>query len=172
MQDEALPKEEEFLIGVFWGAFDPPTKAHIAIVEKALTLPFIHHLFIVINNTSYKEYSLPPENRKEELLRALAYLHSEKITILEQDDQHPLNFAALEKITSRPLCAIAGYDAYVRWVGYSSAQERSHYKAIAVVPRGDGKPELMDANAFLLPIDPSLKHTSSSQSKRDSRFAK
>lgn len=96
-QDPAVPKEQEFLIGVFWGAFDPPTKAHVAIIEKALVLPFIHHLIVVLNNNSYKEYAIPFETRKEELQAALAPLHLEKITLLEQDDAHPLNFAAWKR---------------------------------------------------------------------------
>lgn len=157
---------------MFWGAFDPPTQAHIAIIKAALSLPFIHHLLIVVNNHNYKNYALPLETRKEGLLLQLKNLVPHKITLLEQDDMHPMNFAALEKIAPLPLCAIAGYDAYAKWATYSSSEERAHYRAIAVVPRGHEEPKLLDAHAFLLPIDEKHKHVSSSQHKQDSGFRK
>ncbi|MCX6990311.1 MAG: hypothetical protein NTX49_04525 [Chlamydiae bacterium] len=157
------------MIGVFWGAFDPPTKAHGAIIDAALKLPSIHHLLVVINNHSYKNYFLGIEERKELLLQMIGHYIPEKITLLYQDDEHPMNFADLEKITSKPLCAIAGYDSYVKWAERCSEKERANYKAIAVVPRGDAHPDLLDETAFLLPIDSSLKHVSSSDYKRDSR---
>ena len=153
------------MIGVFWGAFDPPTKAHGAIIDAALKIPSIHHLLVVINNHSYKNYFLPLEKRKELLIQMTGHYIPKKITLLHQDDKHPMNFADLEKITSKPLCAIAGYDAYVKWAERCSEKERGNYEAIAVVPRGDTHPNLFDETAFLLPIDSSLKHVSSSDYK-------
>ena len=158
------------MIGVFWGAFDPPTKAHAAIINAALATPEIDHILIVINNHSYKNYFIPLEKRRELLFQMIGHYIPEKITLLYQDDEHPINFTELEKITSQPLCAIAGYDAYLKWTECSSSKERANYQAIAVVPRGDAHPNLFDESAFLLPIDSSLKHVSSSDYKRDSRF--
>lgn len=154
-------------MGVFWGAFDPPTKAHLGIIQASLKHPNIHHVLVIINNNSYKNYYLTLSERKELLQGLIGHYIPEKVTILTQDDDHPMNYAALEKITSLPLCAISGYDSYSKWAKYSSSVERAHYKAIAVVPRGDEPPILLDEQAFLLPIDSSLKHVSSSQIKRD-----
>ncbi len=95
-----------------------------------------------------------------------------RITLLTQDDAHPMNFAQLSTLTTLPLCAISGYDAYVRWAQYSSDIERSHYASIAVVPRGDTPAVLFDEQAFLMPIDPAFKHTSSSQEHRNYRSDK
>lgn len=153
--------------GVFWGAFDPPTEAHAAIIEAALKLKNIHHLLIVINNTSYKNYSLPLNERRQLLQRAIHSVPQDRYTLLEQDDAHPMNYLALSKITSLPLCAIAGYDAYSKWAAYSHAEERAHYRAIGVVPRGDEPAILFDAQAFLLPIDESLRHIRSSDKRRN-----
>lgn len=169
---ESNQQKQPSMIGVFWGAFDPPTKAHIAIIQAALSLPFIHHLLIIVNNHSYKNYSMPLQERKDELTLHLADLLPHKITLLDQEDARPMNFAALEKIAPLPLCAIAGYDAYTKWAAYSSHEERAHYQAIAVVPRGNEEPKLFDAHAFLLPIDERHKHISSSQHKQDSHFRK
>jgi nicotinic acid mononucleotide adenylyltransferase len=165
-------KKQTPLIGVFWGAFDPPTKAHIAIIQAALALPFIHHLLIIVNNHSYKDYSLPLQDRKDALIKALKDISPQRLTLMNQDDDHPMNYAALEKISSLPLCAIAGYDAYTKWASYSNSKERSNYHLIAVVPRGDEEAKLFDAHAFLLPIDQTLKHVSSTQHKQDSHFRK
>jgi hypothetical protein len=78
-----------------------------------------------------------------------------------------MNYQALSQRTSLPLCAIAGYDAYKKWAQYSHAEERGHYRAIAVVPRGDEPAILFDEQAFIMPIDHSLSHVSSSEKRRN-----
>lgn len=160
------------MVGVFWGAFDPPTRAHIAIIKAALSLSCISHLIVVINNHSYKEYTFPLAQRRELLIEEIGPGLLDKITILVQDDAQPADFSHLISISSLPLCAIAGSDAYIRWHSYSTSSERNLYTAIAVVPRGDQKTTLLDENAFLLPIDPILKDVSSTQQKQNSRFEK
>lgn len=59
------------------------------------------------------------------------------VELLWQDDTHKLDFSVLREINLDPLCAIAGYDSYKKWVDHSTPQERSLYDAIAVIPRGD-----------------------------------
>ncbi len=150
------------MTGVFWGAFDPPTEAHRAIIQAFSDLSICNDLLIVVNNHSYKTYTHPLEQRLELLKRGLP---EQKTTFLWQDDANPMNYQALEKIAAAPLCAIAGWDAYKNWVSHSTKQERALYKAIAVVPRGGDEPELFDSHAFIMPIDPSYRDTSSTKQR-------
>src|ERR1700722_11170238 len=87
----------------------------------------------------------------------------ENVELRWQDETHKLNFLALKEITQKSLCAIAGYDAYKKWVEYSTPHERSLYDAIAVIPRGDDSPILFDEIAFILPINSVYKHVSSTK---------
>lgn len=155
------------MTGVFWGAFDPPTKAHLAIIERALSLPSIHHILVIINNHSYKNYRSSLQERLDQMTILLSDWIPQRITLLSQDDTHPMNFAKLSTLTTSPLCAISGYDAYLKWAQYSNDIERSHYASIAVVPRGDTPAVLFDEQAFLMPIDPTFKYTSSSNEHRN-----
>lgn len=157
--------EDERLIGIYWGAFDPPTQAHIAIIKTALQKIDLQKLFIVVNNHSYKNYNLTLEKRFELLSKALKAIPSEKILLLWQDDEHPINYSFLRKFSTQPLCAISGYDSYKKWVACSNKQGRYLYQKIAVVPRGDEEPLLFDAHAFLLEIDPTYRHVSSSKER-------
>lgn len=149
------------LTGVFWGAFDPLTAAHEAIILSSLTNIPLKRLVVVVNNHPYKTYAYSLDERLkvlQEFIQKHKLLHVE---LCSQDDVHKLDFTALRKMADGPLCAIAGYDSYKKWVKYSSPDERALYGAIAVVPRGDDPPLLFDAAAFLLPIDPIHKHVSS-----------
>lgn len=151
---------------IYWGAFDPPTNAHKAIIDAVLAHKSMNDLIIVINNHNYKKYTFSLENRKKFIEATISSISTKKqIKILSQDDNHPLDYGALEKTASYPLCAIAGYDAYSRWMAYSSPNARSQYKAIAVIPRGGLPPDLFDPHAFLLNIDSIYKDVSSTQLK-------
>lgn len=151
------------MIGIYWGAFDPPTTAHQAIIQNAINKLRFKKLIIVINNNSYKNYMHSLEERKQMIQNILNQLETKNVEILSQDDSQKINCAALHQLTTEPICAIAGYDAYILWHNYSSERERDEYDAIAVVPRGDTKPTLLDKKAFLMPIDPSYKYTSSTK---------
>lgn len=151
---------------VYWGAFDPLTNAHKAVIDAVLAHKSMHDLIIVINNHNYKKYTFSLENRQKLIENTISSISTKKqIKILSQDDNHPLDYETLERITPHPLCAIAGYDAYSRWTAYSSSHERAQYKAIAVIPRGGLSPDLFDSHAFLLNIDPIYKDVSSTQLK-------
>lgn len=149
--------------GVYWGAFDPPTEAHAAIIATAMNDIPLKHLIVVVNNHPYKNYTYPVEVRLQMIREIIRKNGSENVELLWQDDDHRLDFFALKEITKDPLCAIAGYDAYKKWVDYSTAQERSLYDAIAVIPRGEELPILFDEIAFILPIHSMYKHVSSTK---------
>lgn len=153
--------ENSFYTGVYWGAFDPLTKAHTAIIQAALSSPIFTNLFIVVNNHSYKKYTYPLSQRIEEIEKALPTQSRVMVRFLSQDDSSPCDYFFLKTLSSLPLCAIAGYDSYKIWGAETS------FDAIALVPRGDETPVLFDRKAFLLEIDPSYRHISSAQLKKN-----
>lgn len=152
------------MIGIYWGAFDPPTDAHLAIMRTSLeTLP-LTKLVIVVNNHSYKNYTYPLEARTQIIQHHIPAEYLDRIEILWQDDTKKLDYSALRaKFPKVAFCAIAGYDAYQKWIEYSPAHERAAYDAIAIIPRGDKDAVLHDDNAFLMPIDEIYRHVSSTQ---------
>lgn len=153
------------LTGVYWGAFDPPTEAHAAIIISSMNDIPLKKLIVVVNNHAYKNYTYPLEMRLQ-MMKAIIQQHGlEKIELHWQDETHQINFIALKEISQEPLCAIAGYDAYKKWVSHSSSHDRSCYDAIAVIPRGEDVPILFDEIAFLLPIDSKYKDVSSTKVK-------
>ena len=151
------------MTGVYWGAFNPPTEAHAATIYASLNNMRLKKLIIVVNNHSYKNYSYPLEIRLQLMKEIIQSTGLKNVELLWQDDTHKLDFSALRELTIGPLCAIAGYDSYKRWVDHSTLQERSLYDAIAVIPRGDESPILFDENAFILPISSKYRHTSSTK---------
>ena len=151
--------------GVYWGAFDPPTEAHSAIIAKAISDIPLRKLVVVVNNHPYKNYKYSLTERLHMMKIILQQHGLEQTELLWQDESHQMDAIALKAMIQGPLCAIAGYDAYKKWITYSVPQERSHYDAIAVIPRGDEAPILFDRMAFLLPIDSKYKNVSSTKVK-------
>lgn len=155
-----LPKE---MLGVYWGAFDPLTPAHQAIIEVSLKKLPLKKLYVVINNHSYKNYLNPLEDRIGKIKTFIERSKLENVELLFQSDNHPIDYAFFRERSSDPICVIAGYDSYQKWVNYSQEHERSQYDAIAVIPRGDDDPLLYDHQAFLLFIGPEYKYVSSTK---------
>jgi len=160
------------MIGVYWGAFDPPTVAHIAIINEALKQIPLKKLIVVVNNHQYKKYVYPLQDRIKLVEQMLGLHDRERIEIMWQDETTKLDYDSIKKKVNGPLCAIAGYDAYQAWVAHSTHEERLKYDSIAVVPRGDELPKLFDHNAFLLPIAAEYKYVSSSKKRRFSTASK
>jgi cytidyltransferase-like protein len=151
--------------GAYWGAFDPPTEAHVAIIQAAIEEIPLDRLYVVINNHPYKNYAFSMEERKQMLLELIPREELHHVEILWQNGTHDLDYSTLRKRIGAPLCVIAGYDSYKKWVEHSTPEERAAYDAIAVVPRGDDLPILYDQNAFLLPIDPIYRDVSSTKAR-------
>ena len=145
---------------VFWGAFDPPTEAHYAIIDAVLAHRKVHDLIVVVNNHSYKNYMFPLMTRLQQLERVC--LAKKKVRCMWQDDQNPCGVHQLKQLTRSPLCAVAGYDAYQQWLKSGCvSRDRGLYQAIAVVPRGNEEPILFDDHAFLLGIGVRYRYVSS-----------
>lgn len=151
------------MTGVYWGAFDPPTIAHEAIIKASLNDIRLKKLIVVINNHSYKEYTNSLENRLKLMSQVIQATGHNNFELTWQDNINKIDFASLRNKTSEPLCAIAGYDSYKKWVAYSRPEDRQQYDAIAVIPRGDEEPALFDEKAFLLPISSTYKDVSSTK---------
>lgn len=154
-----FPKQS--MTGVYWGAFDPPTSAHEAIITTSLNEIPLKELIVVVNNHSYKNYTFPLEKRLEWIKEIVRSNGLKNVEVLYQDDKHKLDFAAFKEMHVESICGIAGYDAYKSWIQYSTPEERALYDAIAVIPRGDDDPILFDKAAFILPINPVYKYVSS-----------
>ena len=77
-----------------------------------------------------------------------------------------MDYARLKKMGYDPLCAIAGYDSYKKWIQYSLPEERALYDQIAIIPREDEEPILYDDNAFLLEIGNHYRFFSSRRVKK------
>jgi cytidyltransferase-like protein len=156
------------VVGIYWGAFDPPTDAHIAIISTALKALPVTKLVVVVNNHAYKKYDYPLESRLQMIRQKLSPEDLNKLEILWQNDSYKLDYPALkQKYPETSFYAIAGYDAYKKWLEYSKSHDRSMYEAIIVVPRGEETPELCDDNALLMPIDDIYRHVSSTQIKKN-----
>ena len=149
------------MIGVYWGAFDPLTKAHKAIIEAALKNLDLTKLLVVINNHGYKKYSFSLEERTDVLSAWIKKERLNAVEILAQEEGSPCDYEALLQREKPPFVAIAGYDAYLSW------EDRSSWDSIAVIPRGRSQPDLQDKGAFLLEIEPEYKDISSSQVKKE-----
>ena len=157
------------MTGVYWGAFNPPTEAHAAIIAASLNNIRLKKLIVVVNNHSYKNYIYSIDVRLQLMREMIQSTGLKNVELLWQDDTHPLDFSALREMTLDPLCAIAGYDSYKKWVSNSMPLL---YDAIAVIPRGDEPPILFDDRAFILPIDSEHKHVSSTKIRNSSAWRK
>jgi len=151
------------LTGIYWGAFDPPTEAHAAIIAASINDIPLKKLIVVVNNHSYKNYTYSLDMRLQMMKNILQKYDPEKIELRWQDDAHPVNFQTIAEVTKEPLCTVSGYDSYKKWTLHAPLKDRSCYEAIAVVPRGDDDPVLFDKNAFILPIDAKYKDVSSTK---------
>lgn len=156
------------MIGVYWGAFDPPTTAHEAILCAASKQLRFKKIIIVVNNHGYKNYTNPLDRRIELIRKIICSNCLKDVEVLSQDDANPMDYRVLQQIVDAPLCAISGYDAYHRWVEQSTSAERAQYSAIAVIPRGNQIPILSDLHAFLLPIHADYRHVSSTAVRQQS----
>lgn len=155
------------MVGVYWGAFDPPTVAHQAIIIEALNKIPLEKIIIVVNDHGYKNYTYSLETRLELMRDILRKNRLTNVELLWQDEKQKIDYPALRRMTKMPICAIAGYDAYRSWIKHAAISERNRFDAIAVIPRGDETPLLSDSNAFLMPIGEIYKHVSSSKVKQE-----
>lgn len=160
-----FPSQKQEMTGVYWGAFDPPTTAHKAIIEAAIAELPLKNFVIVVNNHSYKNYTFSLEKRLSLIEEIILPYRNENILVVYQDDTHKMDWKALKELFPGPLYAIAGYDSYKKWTPNSTKEERALYDVIAVIPRSGTPPLLEDQNAVILSIPEEFAHVSSTAVK-------
>lgn len=109
-------------IGVYWGAFDPPTLAHTAIILQSFNIFNLSLIYIVINAYKGKcvTSNVDIEDRKNMILLALKEMNPnleiEKIKIVSQTAEE-YNYDKLKKTlnSNDTLYAIVGADSFVKF---------------------------------------------------------
>lgn len=173
-------------VAAFWGTFDPPTAAHLGIINAALSCPQlaqIEELYVIINDNGDggKKYMFPAKQRQKALSEMIneammkdlkgtlpQQTKQPRVTVKIQTQDDSWDYSRLKKEVNKNeahkrLCVIAGYDSYKKWINFSTQQQREQYDAIAIVPRGSEKATIFDKNAFILSIAEDLRHVSSTQ---------
>lgn len=156
-------------VGIYWGAFDPMTEAHAAIIKAALKQEQLDEILVVVNDHGYKKYLCSLEQRVGFIRNILGKVGIKSVRVLTQDDTCKLNFDALKQTIAGDLYAISGYDSYSQWREHDKNHERANYTKILVAPRGDAAPDFFDVNAKILLIDERYKHISSTEIRKDIR---
>ncbi|GAB4225923.1 MAG: hypothetical protein Tsb0021_01310 [Chlamydiales bacterium] len=82
--------------GVYWGAFDPPTEAHSAIIAKAINDVPLRKLIVVVNNHPYKNYKYSLTERLQMMKIILQQHDLEQTELLWQDESHQMDAIALK----------------------------------------------------------------------------
>lgn len=150
-------------VGVYWGAFDPPTVAHQAIITQTLREIPLKKIYVVVNNHNYKNYTFSLEDRVRLIREMVKSEDLHKVEVMWKDEPHKLDYAEMKTLVEEPLYVIAGYDSYQKWVNHTTRGDRAACDKIVVIPRGDDEPLLFDDNAFLLTIDACFKYVSSTK---------
>lgn len=79
--------------GIYWGTFDPPTRAHQQVILQAFSTG-IDRLFVVVNNHGHKKYTASIEDRVAMLKLILPPKYP--ITVLIQDVTHKWSMEELK----------------------------------------------------------------------------
>jgi nicotinic acid mononucleotide adenylyltransferase len=142
----------EIKIGLYSGTFDPPTRAHEAIILTSIEKLKLDKLYIFVNKNDEKVYKCSILQRIE-MLKCMLKDIKEKVVIIDQssDNKHQ-EYLILKKIISEPIILITGQDSYERRLKVEIAN-RDKFHAIAVIPRvGISKDIILEENAFYLPL--------------------
>lgn len=122
-------------VAVYWGFFDPPTVAHREIIIQAVDNLKFEQLIIVVNKNKSKKVFLSAFDRINLIKNMLPDSVLDKITILNQDDDNPIDYFSLKKNIQQPLHIIAGEDSYKAWLKNNDYKSISKYDKIYVIPR-------------------------------------
>lgn len=99
---------------VFWGRFDPPTIAHISIIECCIRK--FSHLHLVIIDDKNKKSPVTNIRRSEWIQQCLSKFNQSKITIYLQDEISKIDYFTLSKDNrGKKLGIICGGDAFELW---------------------------------------------------------
>ncbi|MGE0009910.1 MAG: hypothetical protein AB7F19_05155 [Candidatus Babeliales bacterium] len=141
--------DEVTCYGVYWGTFDPPTRAHQQIMIRSFSTG-IQQLFVVINNHGHKQYTASLQDR----IAMVKLLISPElpITLLTQDATQTWGIEQLKNCF--------GNSPKVRWHLFSGQENLAHWNPnnedsfdkVFIIPREGKVQHLIPASATQLRI--------------------
>lgn len=145
---------EDIKIGLYSGTFDPPTKAHNAIIRNAIQNLKLERLYIFVNKNGGKQYKCSSEERVAMLKRMLKDIEDKVVIIAQASDSKREDYKMIKNILIKDkVIHIVGEDSYERRL-LIIPDKRVQFDAIAIIPReGYPKIENLESNAFYLPIN-------------------
>lgn len=156
-------------IGIYSGTFDPPTKAHNAIIRSAIEKLGLEKLYIFVNKNGEKDYKCSSRQRVEMLQRMLTDLHEKVVVIAQASDNKRSDYLMIKNILNSKLLLISGEDSYRRRL-LILPENRVSVSAIAIIPRlvnvaSQEQDIALEPNVFFLPlnVDKSILATSSTK---------
>jgi len=134
-------------IGLYWGTFDPPTKAHFNIMLNAIKQGKLDKLIIVVNDLSGpKHYHTPGKDRAAMIRKMLwdnnhqqpiAIMQDTPIEIIVQTDNYKVDDKLVAKMNEDAwVVPVVGQDSFV-----ASAKYCTKYEEVIVAPRGENEDE-------------------------------
>jgi len=153
--------------GIFWGHFNPPTKAHKAIITSALNHYNFEELLVIINHEEQKDAESP--YHRLQMLKSMfdKTPFENKVKLHLQDNQNNYSYFSLRDRLKTPLAAIVGYDSFLAWQNNpNSPFERGPYDLIIVVSRHGQRLSTVYPNIVELAIEPAYKEVSSTQVRK------
>ena len=109
---------------VYGGSFNPPTKAHLKIIEKLINLPDCEHVIIIPVGDDYKKPYLVDFSKRAEMLEIVTKQY-DQVIISDIEDKH--NFHGTLKTLNllshdySDLCFVMGTDQlkhFKTWIEY------------------------------------------------------
>ncbi len=160
--------------GIYSGTFDPPTKAHNAIIRSAIKNLGLEKLYIFVNKNGQKEYKCSSAERVMMLKLMLADLQDKVVIIAQSSDHKFLDYLMIKNIVNERIINITGEDSYKRRL-LMLPENRTDFDYTVIIPRKigykDDKIELED-NAYYLPIDDTFNFISTSSTEVRQKLAK
>jgi nicotinic acid mononucleotide adenylyltransferase len=137
--------------GIFWGRFDPPTKAHQEIIKIAVQDLQLEKIHIVINDFNRNCYF--SAKKRAELFKKLLQNELKGINaeVLIQNTNNLHSYEIIKKKVKKPCVAICGSDSFDLWLKKGNCT--TNYDCIAVFQRKEFIPLPLSKNIcnFKLP---------------------
>lgn len=112
----------EKISAVYWGAFDPPTIAHVKIIEKVLQSFKLQSFFLVFNKCKNKSNVIKCDVTKRQEMMKLALkdikidLDENHIKFLSQEsDEYSYKNLKSQIPTDTKLYAVVGLDSFIKY---------------------------------------------------------
>jgi len=139
--------------GIYSGTFDPPTKAHNAIIRNSITRLGLTKLYIFVNKNDAKNCKCTLDERIAMLRLMLADVRDKVVFVPQLSDNKHNEFLKIKQMAGGKCVLITGEDSYKKRLMLPPSR-RTEMDAICIVPR-DGKTSInqLEANAFFLPLD-------------------